>query len=137
MPLDWNEGLKIGVEKVDRQHKEIFKQVNKFIEFNEEVEDEERLRDKLEELFYFLTDYVITHFKTEEEVLKEHNYPQYKEHKQGHDRFTEKINNLKYKFFNSESDVILSANEISNELLEWLIKHVKGETNEIRRHLAK
>ena len=67
----WRDSLKIGVEEIDNQHFELFKRVNSFIRavHKSDTISIETVRETLE----FMEEYVIKHFKYEEELLKETN----------------------------------------------------------------
>ncbi|MCK8826765.1 bacteriohemerythrin [Natroniella acetigena] len=132
----WKEKYKIGIEKVDQQHKEIFNRLNNFLNV---VRNDEEMKSKLEEIektLDFMGQYVVVHFDSEEKVQQEYNYPHYEEHKEVHDRFKEEIINFKQEFEADKynEDLVM---EFSGRLLTWLINHVADEDQKIADYIQK
>jgi len=82
----WNESYSVGVQKIDDQHKELIKMINRLIEAEEITVYSEVISDTLTKM----TDYAEYHFKTEEKYMKEYNYPEYSKHKLQHTEFRKK-----------------------------------------------
>ena len=106
MTVDWNQDLKLGIEKIDQQHRAFFEQRDRFVtsctELLEKEGDSATTRDEIEELFYFLTDYFKTHFDDEEQLLQEKDYPYYEHHKTRHQKFIEEVQQIKYEFLEND-----------------------------------
>ncbi len=136
--IKWNDNLKIGIEQIDQQHQQLFKEVNGFLDFlsanNLELTLKDELSFKIEDLFYFLTDYFVTHFSDEEKMQKELGYPKYEEHKRVHNNFINEINQLKYKFLDEAESIQGLAEVIEDNVLHWLIKHIGSEDKKIREY---
>ncbi len=115
MPFKWSNNLATGIDKVDQQHKQLIETVNSLLEAVKNGEP----KVKVDETIKFLSDYVITHFKTEEEVMIKHQYPEYEKHKNIHDNFVKDFKEL-----------IKKRNELSftfklqSKVGEWLINHI-------------
>ena len=90
----WKEKYAIGVEVIDRQHKELFERFNKFLRVvRSEQSMEEKIAD-IEETFNFMGEYVIAHFDSEEAVQRKYNFPEYERHRKIHGRFQERCNGI-------------------------------------------
>ena len=58
--LWWEESLKTGFERIDKQHKEIFARAEEMMSV-----DENTSATRIREMLNFLIDYVLTHFSEE------------------------------------------------------------------------
>lgn len=123
--LKWNDDYKIGIERIDNQHKELFRRTNLAIEslLND---DENGIRDVL----IFLSDYIVEHFEDEEEFQKEIYYPEYSDHKEKHRELEEKVKGLIEEFMESEDKSVVSIT-VNTFLVDWLINHISQEDRKI------
>jgi len=114
----WDSSLDLGIEIIDSQHKHI-------VEFINELYDAHRSKDSLliSQALIGLTDYTITHFAFEEELIMLAKYPLTNEHKNVHAAFTSRIE--KYKDLHEQGLDI--ARPLSSELKMWLTQHIKIE----------
>ena len=139
MTINWNQDLKIGIEKIDQQHQAFFEQRDKFVtactELLEKEGDSEKTREEIDELFYFLTDYFKTHFSDEEELLQEKEYPYYEQHKKRHQKFIEEVQEIKYDFLQNEEIDIELVHKLKDKLTDWFVNHIAKEDKEIVKHL--
>jgi len=71
--LEWNDKFSVGISMIDEEHKKLFGILNKVIVVKEHNGNPEELWEVLSEM----TNYALTHFKTEEAYMKECNYPEY------------------------------------------------------------
>ncbi|WP_408956437.1 bacteriohemerythrin [Natroniella sp. ANB-PHB2] len=126
----WKEKYKIGIEKIDQQHQELFNRLNSFLDVVRNDEELENKIEELEETLDFMGQYVVVHFDSEEKIQQEYNYPYYEEHKDVHDRFKKEIIKFKEEFEADKynEDLIM---EFSGKLLTWLINHVADEDQKI------
>ncbi len=93
MFVKWKDDLSVGIDWIDRQHQELFKRINSFLEGMQKGKGKE----ELEELMDFLANYVQEHFQTEERYMQKYNYPGLSEHKKQHQSFIQEVENLKRK----------------------------------------
>lgn len=115
--ITWNKSYETGNPIVDGQHKKLFAMVNQLHTAIEEKHTKLVLTDTMEKL----SDYVATHFKTEEEIMISHKFPDYENHKKQHEELKEQAFKL-IKLFNL-GKVDLSAT-ISKFLSDWLKNHI-------------
>ena len=62
----WKDDYEIGVELVDKQHKELFKRLGDFIQTVRSDEEKEKKKEEVEKTLNFMGEYVTTHFDAEE-----------------------------------------------------------------------
>ena len=113
----WNERFSVGVRKIDEQHKELIKMINRLIETKDTKVDSETISDILTEM----TKYADYHFRAEEQYMIEYDYPDYSPHKEQHIEFKKKavafcMDTMAYK------ETI--PTEILSFLKNWLINHI-------------
>lgn len=139
MTIEWNEDLELGVAVIDRQHRAFFEQRDKFFTASSkllvEEGDTEKVREEIDELFYFLTDYFQTHFADEEELLEEKNFPDYERHKEEHQNFIEEVKGLKYKFLQNEEIDIELLQELNDKITDWFVNHISKKDKNIAEYL--
>src|SRR5450631_2815950 len=77
----WNPGLETGIPLIDEQHRQLLGQFEALLV----AIHERRPDDRVPGLLAFLSDYVETHFSTEEDHMRAACYPGYLDHKAIHD----------------------------------------------------
>jgi len=119
----WKDGYKIGIDKIDEQHKELFLRVTDFLfSLRKEGNSEDKLA-KVKETLEFMQSYVVIHFDTEEAYQKEINYPELLAHKEIHNQFKQEVSTFTEQFNVKNYDEV-QAQKFASMLLAWLIKHV-------------
>ena len=121
--LKWTEDLSTGVGVIDDQHKELFKRVNSLLSSMSQGKGKEQIG----EVLGFLSDYVVTHFGTEEKSMESNGYPGLKAHKGEHTSYIEKLSGLR-KRFDREGQNSLLAIESQRLLVDWWLNHI-GKTD--------
>ncbi len=76
----WDVKYSVGISIIDEEHRKFIDIINKAIVAREQSDNPEEIKEVLKEM----TDYALTHFKTEEIYMKEFNYPEYQDHKEEH-----------------------------------------------------
>ena len=117
----WHDSLKIGVEKIDEQHKMLFSKVEQLID--ELVDTGEYHKDNVTSIILFLKDYAVTHFADEEAYQLSINEVNYLQHKMLHENFVETVLEHEKRLIASDfaqSDV----SKFTGTLLAWLAYHV-------------
>ncbi len=81
MPIvRWCDTYSVNVAEIDEQHKKLLDLVNDLHSAIESLADKNELKDMLDELVEFTR----THFSTEEELMKQHGFPELKKHRKEH-----------------------------------------------------
>ncbi len=85
--LVWKEEYNIGVDVIDKEHKRLFKIINKLFAFEEE---EKKSQWACQEGIKFFKDHALKHFGEEERYMMSVNYEGLKTHRQIHQGFRKK-----------------------------------------------
>lgn len=80
--IEWRDDFNIGVDIIDKAHKELFSIVRKIINLSE---DDSKSRIACAEGIKFFKNYVLEHFSQEEEYMRSVKYKHYLAHKRRHD----------------------------------------------------
>jgi hemerythrin len=117
--LEWNESFSVNVKSMDEQHVRLVKMIGAL--------DDAMLQGKgvevLGRLFNGLIAYTVEHFKAEEELMRENDYPEFEEHRAKHEAMTAQVLKLQSEF--RESKVAISS-KVMSFLTDWLTKHIMG-----------
>jgi hemerythrin len=116
--LEWNDKFSVGISMIDEEHKKLIGILNKVIFAKGHNNNPEELREVLREM----TNYALTHFKTEEAYMKEFNYPEYQDHKEEHRDFSTEIIAYYDKVIKGDCQI---ANEIIEYLKWWFVNHIQ------------
>lgn len=125
----WNENYSVFSKKIDEQHQKLFKLINSLADEKENMSAKDYAR-----LLSELTDYLIVHFETEINYLKEIGYPKLAQHLVEHRRFIYVISNYNFSYNNSS---VVDAQNIYLFLKRWLINHELGADMEYKQFLLK
>jgi len=128
--IEWQGSLKIGDERIDAQHRQVFELLSEIVDSCLDGSSEKILHKVLD----FFIDYTAFHFSDEESLQMQYDYPQYKEHKQQHDEFKVKVRELAEKFKNEGSTKELSDN-VNKIVLRWLVIHIIREDMKLGRYI--
>jgi hemerythrin len=120
MAIEWQEELATGVEHIDAQHKGIFAM---FAEFTAACNDG-CANVELLNLMGFLEEYTRDHFRDEEKVMLEAEYPDLSIQRENHKSFLSEIAKLKRKVCEN-GPYMPEILEIKRLLIRWLIQHIR------------
>lgn len=120
--FQWDENLVIGIEKIDKQHKELIKKLDDLAQ----AVLKKQGKDKIAKMMEFMEEYGEIHFEDEEEFMKFYNYPGLTEQEKHHERFRKTTQKLKEEL-NSQKDMESFATSVQRYLIDWLILHIKSE----------
>ncbi len=129
MPVQWTPALSVGVADIDEQHQELFVRLGKMLAAMKSGDREEMAR-----LLDFLGEYVLTHFATEEKLMREAEYPAFAMHKAAHDHFVRDLIDVKADF-KAKGPVAAVAIQLGGTVGEWIKAHIAGTDLHMARHL--
>jgi hemerythrin len=113
----WTEQYGIGVKKIDEQHREFFSIVNELIDTEGSTVSSELLQDVL----FRVSGYAAYHFRTEEQIMNEYEYPGCASQISEHEEF--RIKTARFC-----ADAIAGKSGLLAEMLEyltdWLTRHI-------------
>ncbi len=130
MAVEWGEYLAVGVEQIDAQHREIFRQVNLFMEAMAQGSASTRVIEVLN----FLVEYTVNHFHDEEGLMAESGYPRMEYHKKEHEKFCQEVMVLKGRIDvegATKQNVLLT----SQAMLHWLVQHILNTDKTLAEHM--
>lgn len=119
--LVWYDNYASNIAAIDEQHKQLFEGFNKFYsEINQGHFD----KDTIDKFIDVLDFYTTTHFDTEEKMMMEENYPNYKEHKKRHKFFKSIYEEIKDNKFFRHSAAHLFSLHLATTAAEWWESHI-------------
>ena len=116
--LEWDDKYCVGISIIDEAHKGLFGIINKAIRAKEQSDNKKEFMEVLEEM----TKYALGHFKTEEDYMREFNYPEYQYHSKEHSDFFNKTLAYFDKVVNCDYHV---SNELIEYLKQWIVHHIQ------------
>lgn len=118
--LTWNDSYSVKVKQFDDQHKKLVDMVNNLHEHMKQGKGAEGAKQVLSSL----VTYTQTHFADEERLMKQHNYPNFEQHKKEHNQLVMKVSDVKKLI---DEGKMLISQELMSFLKDWLVKHIQGE----------
>lgn len=116
--IDWDESISVNIPMIDEQHREL---IGWIVALDEAVRKGGGA-EKVEDVLLKLTDYVFMHFSREESLMLSINFPDLASHRQEHDFFVTRLEEIMERFQNGET--------IGGDTLEfmgdWIVSHIKG-----------
>ncbi|PJZ81064.1 bacteriohemerythrin [Leptospira meyeri] len=141
MVTQWDSKYETNISEIDSQHKKLFRLINNI----ETVYDEnkEHLSGKskiLVDAVSELEDYTLSHFLIEERVMELNQYPELEAHKKQHDRFTDKILELKNRLtsgnlLSNDEELNQFFGDLLNFLRAWLTNHILKEDMDYKPYI--
>jgi len=113
----WKDFYSVGDPSLDAQHKQILGTINELHEAMQKGKDRAVLRPILDRLL----EYTLVHFKHEEQVMQEHEYPDFAHHKVLHDKIRQKTADLR------EHAYLVTGQDLLRFLKEWWVDHIQGQ----------
>jgi hemerythrin len=117
MAIIWKDEYNLGIEIIDKQHHKFVETLNLLFE----AINRQEAKEKLQEVFKGLDDYINFHFQTEEKYFDEFNYDGSAEHKAKHQEFREKMQSFKNQIAENEMEISFS---LIDYLEDWLVNHL-------------
>jgi len=128
--LTWNPAWETGFRLIDEQHRQMLAQFESLLIAIHENRPEERVHG----LLTFLSDYVETHFSTEEDQMKATHYPEFDAHKAVHDDMRAQVARLVAEY---PADSSIMSDEALIFMTDWLIGHINVHDRRMASHLMR
>ncbi len=125
--LEWSSKYETGNPEIDAQHQIFVRIINKLIKTKNNNGDKRFIESLCSELLK----YAEFHFCSEENIMLEHNYPQYIEHRKEHERV---LSELRNRLFSLQYEYIDFAN-IETFIIEWFNKHTLSEDVKLAKYI--
>lgn len=132
--FEWKEKYSVGVEKFDKQHKQLLKIGRDLVSAFENMEKGIDQFDLIVELLQEMQEYTVYHFESEEKAMKEIDYPELNQHKEIHQKFVKKLEDI------DVENIDKNQKQFSMELLDfianWIEEHILGEDQKYKSYFA-
>lgn len=119
--LIWNEGMSVGIDAIDEDHKQIIAILAKLTS----TKNENISNQVIEDIFSELEQYVLLHFLREEELLEKACYGDIAAHKAKHKAFVELLPILKLQWLTEDN--LACSERITTFLYQWIAEHILEE----------
>lgn len=126
--IEWNESLYVGNATIDEQHQQIIRLTNNLIQHSNAECSSELISESLTELIK----YYRTHFVTEENFLRERNYPKLDYHISLHTQFIKEVALFSKDVLDKDKSV---THRIIKFLIKWVVNHVTTEDQDYKKYL--
>ncbi|MDR3332505.1 MAG: bacteriohemerythrin [Synergistaceae bacterium] len=111
----WSKNLETGIDMIDEQHKELFRQIDILLD----IKNENRIEATLD----FLGKYIVKHFTDEQNMHAQAKYPKAAAHKEYHDNYVQTFRKLKEKYI-KEGPTVTNNMEVNKTVVGWLKDHI-------------
>lgn len=115
---NWNDSYLLGIPMIDNQHKNFFLILDNQVTLNQKQE-----KSEMHSLINELQNYVIYHFKTEEDLMVKSQSPNIDLHVMEHELFRKKVEEFHHSYYNNNEELL---NEMISFMRKWLIIHISG-----------
>ncbi len=115
--IKWRDSYNTGVEAVDLEHRKLVELIEAM---HTSVRDKEP-KETVEQVINELVEYTQDHFKNEEALMQNEQYPELDEHKIEHRTLIEEVAVFKERLLNNFPD---GRQDFYRFLREWLINHI-------------
>ena len=132
MAFTWSSMLETGHATIDSQHKELVTAVNKLLEACMQGQGADKVGATLD----FLVSYTQKHFRDEESVQIQSQFPDYVNHHKLHQDFVKSVGNLSAELKKTGPTQALT-NKIVHDVGDWLVSHIQQQDAKIAAHLKK
>ena len=136
--MEWNDSLSVGFERMDTEHKELFKKIEELVA----AIKQHTCKYKITDVIKFLEDYARDHFEMEEKYMTQFDYPDYAQHKAEHENFAVSLSELKVELQKiKDSGSHSGSYELSvatdQVLVDWLLDHIAKIDRKLAAFLLK
>lgn len=126
--LVWSDEYSINIKEMDEQHKKLVEIINTHSSAVNLKEERKVLEGTLTGLF----EYIEVHFKREEELLLQHDYPEYKTQEEEHAYLNQEVHDLYIKYVKGDDS---TAFLVASLMRHWLFNHICNEDKKYSKYL--
>ena len=116
-PIGWSETYSVGVVSIDSQHHLLVSMIRQL----QEGMLDSRTGEVVSPLFSAMRQYTRFHFEYEEQLLKEHAYPEFESHHVLHAGLIDKLKELEEKY---QAGKLAAGAPLMQFLRTWLLDHI-------------
>lgn len=114
--IKWNDDLNTGIEDLDRQHRKI-------LEFANRLDDVKTEPSKIRPILIEMRTYILFHFRFEESLLENANYPFIRAHKKVHELIIKRLIELQNRLKAGEN----ISSDLDSFLSNWFYHHFQND----------
>lgn len=129
--IAWDKSMETGVDRIDRQHRELFEHTNSLLNAIREDKNQNEVNDVIS----FLNEYIKKHFRDEVMIMQEHNYPFVSFQKEQHQNFVNSFEDLKNKVSEMRENKSYLMFRFQILVVDWLINHTIREDMHFGKYL--
>lgn len=122
MDLTWEKTMVIGIDAMDKEHKQLLVQASKLFD----AIRTDQYKEAIFETIQVLMDYTVHHFTSEEGLMKRWEYPDYQDHKNMHIDFIDKLNHMIDELNRNEFS-LQKAIAFNKLVTDWIVYHIGEE----------
>jgi len=126
--IKWKDEYSVGIAHIDQDHKKLISLLNQFAVAYDHAMDESFEKEALEAL----VDYTKYHFKREEKMMRDNDYPDFVAHQAKHKEMIAQVGKFVELYDEKGHDAL---KDISEYLTVWLISHINGTDKEYSQYL--
>lgn len=115
--LRWSPNLSVGIDFIDADHQQHVTLLTELHDLMESGKNRIAAVEKLDELDEFSQQ----HFGLEERLMKENDYPGFKQHRAVHEAFLQELAELRERLVSGDTDM---GPELIDSLKDGLIRHI-------------
>jgi hemerythrin len=130
--LEWLDDWYLGIQEIDRQHLEMAELLNKIVYATEHTLQPSQTDEAAMPLLMQLLEKTRRHFKVEEAVMRENDYPKLAEHHRDHVLLLAELQGFIREL--EEGKRVFSVASMTS-LKHWLINHVVESDLDFARYL--
>jgi hemerythrin len=119
MYVQWDDCYSVGIELLDKQHKDLFDFTNEL--YTGCRKGETAAREHFIETLHATVDYVTNHFSTEERMMEKTQYPDTAKHKKEHADFVKKVMESQKELEEGKRGVAIKFVQF---LKDWIVSHI-------------
>ena len=118
--LKWSKSLSVGIDKIDREHKELFSIVNDLLQIYHDKQGQEQILDVL----YAMVQYAQEHFATEDEYMTAYGFPKFQDHRKEHTKYLERVGEFLERY---EAGSQTLTTDMLVFLSQWWLEHTSED----------
>lgn len=116
--FEWNEDFVTGYEEVDKEHKQLFDDINELYVF---LSDTKKYNAKIPEKIEKIESVMVEHLDIENNLLKKYKIAGYEEHINAHNKIKEAVTEIK----NYNLPVIMAAIMMLDIIIQYFLDHFR------------
>jgi len=116
----WKDSFSVGHPEIDKQHQVWISIINDLHSCLMDL-SVDNYTDCVESTLLRMTSYSEEHFQFEEKIMSDSGYPDLESHREIHQNFSRKINQIRTNFMDGE---MVLGSEVMKDLKKWLTDHV-------------